>query len=248
MKKRKRKDGIAMAGRYYNQNSNRRKKQSILPALLIILTVILCAALILLLVLTLSDRQDQQPTNPTGVSTTVPPITTVPPTTVPPTTEPPETVPEETEADVVSDDLPERFFDDFSYNIYTRENATHYAYLAAQKGLPMHLEKPCGTDDESFEKMLPEYIHYKPISMKRGVSFDGLKGISEMTKYFKKEKFDLQECFTLWLNTSKEGNKYLTGYDFNKNRIIGFYNILYTKKENYYVSKNYLYYLYNFLD
>ena len=40
----------------------------------------------------------------------------------------------------------------------------------------------------------------------------------------KKEKFDLQECFTLWLNTSKEGNKYLTGYDYNKNRIIGFYN------------------------
>ena len=40
----------------------------------------------------------------------------------------------------------------------------------------------------------------------------------------KKEKFDLQECFTLWINTSKEGNKYLTGYDFNKNRIIGFYN------------------------
>ncbi|MBQ1551421.1 MAG: hypothetical protein IIZ67_04885 [Bacilli bacterium] len=39
-----------------------------------------------------------------------------------------------------------------------------------------------------------------------------------------KEKFDLKECFTLWLNTSKEGNKYLTGYDFNKNRIIGFFN------------------------
>ena len=40
----------------------------------------------------------------------------------------------------------------------------------------------------------------------------------------KKEKFDLKECFTLWLNTSKEGNKYLTGYDFNNKRIIGFYN------------------------
>ena len=40
----------------------------------------------------------------------------------------------------------------------------------------------------------------------------------------KKEKFDLKECFTLWSNTSKEGNKYLTGYDFNKNRIIAFYN------------------------
>ena len=40
----------------------------------------------------------------------------------------------------------------------------------------------------------------------------------------KKEKFDLKECFTLWLNTSKEGNKYLTGYDFNNNRVIGFFN------------------------
>lgn len=40
----------------------------------------------------------------------------------------------------------------------------------------------------------------------------------------KKEKFDLKECFTLWSNTSKEGNKYLTGYDFNHNRIIAFYN------------------------
>lgn len=39
-----------------------------------------------------------------------------------------------------------------------------------------------------------------------------------------KEKFDLQECFVLWLNTSKEGNKYLTGYDFNHNRLIGFFN------------------------
>ena len=47
----------------------------------------------------------------------------------------------------------------------------------------------------------------------------------------KKEKFDLQECFILWLNTSKEGNKYLSGYDFNKNRIIGFYNIKQNDKQ-----------------
>lgn len=44
------------------------------------------------------------------------------------------------------------------------------------------------------------------------------------TNTTKKEKFDLKECFTLWLNTSKEGNKYLTGYDFNHNRIVAFYN------------------------
>ncbi len=50
--------------------------------------------------------------------------------------------------------------------------------------------------DADFEKMLPEYIHYKPISMKRGISFDGLKAIREMKKYFKKEKFDLVQYST----------------------------------------------------
>ena len=34
------------------------------------------------------------------------------------------------------------------------ELQTHYALLAAQKGLPMHLEKPCGTDDESFDRLI----------------------------------------------------------------------------------------------
>ena len=51
-----------------------------------------------------------------------------------------------------------------------------------------------------------------------------MKYTKSETKKEEKEKFDLQECFTLWSNTSKEGNKYLSGYDFNKNRIIGFYN------------------------
>lgn len=51
-----------------------------------------------------------------------------------------------------------------------------------------------------------------------------MKYVKNETKTEEKEKFDLQECFTLWKNTSKEGNVYLTGYDYNKNRIIGFYN------------------------
>ena len=51
-----------------------------------------------------------------------------------------------------------------------------------------------------------------------------MKYVKTETKKEEKEKFDLQECFTLWRNTSKEGNVYLSGYDFNKNRIIGFYN------------------------
>ena len=45
----------------------------------------------------------------------------------------------------------------------------------------------------------------------------------------KEEKFDLKECFVLWLHESKEGKKeYLTGFDFNKNKIVGFFN---NKKE-----------------
>ena len=50
--------------------------------------------------------------------------------------------------------------------------------------------------DAEFEKMLPEYIHYKPISMKRGISFDGLKAMREMKRYFKQEKFDLVQYST----------------------------------------------------
>jgi len=34
------------------------------------------------------------------------------------------------------------------------EKQTHYAMLAAQKGLPMHLEKPCGTDDRAFDALI----------------------------------------------------------------------------------------------
>lgn len=50
--------------------------------------------------------------------------------------------------------------------------------------------------DAEFEKNLPEYIHYKPIPMKRGISFDGLKAIREMKKYFKHERFDLVQYST----------------------------------------------------
>ena len=50
--------------------------------------------------------------------------------------------------------------------------------------------------DAEFEKNLPDYIHYKPIAMKRGISFDGIKAVFEMYRYFKKEKFDLVQYST----------------------------------------------------
>lgn len=43
-----------------------------------------------------------------------------------------------------------------------------------------------------------------------------------------KEKFDLQEAFVLWRNESKN-TVYFTGYDLNKNKMVGFEN---TKKNS----------------
>ena len=47
-----------------------------------------------------------------------------------------------------------------------------------------------------FEKSLPEYIHYYPVDMKRGISFDGLGVIRQMKKIFKRERFDLVQYST----------------------------------------------------
>lgn len=50
--------------------------------------------------------------------------------------------------------------------------------------------------DENVVKDFPEYINFQQINMKRGISFDGLKAIYDMYKFFKKEKFDLIQYST----------------------------------------------------
>ena len=50
--------------------------------------------------------------------------------------------------------------------------------------------------DQDFEKSLPDYIHYYPVKMERGVSLSGLKAIREFKKIFKREKFDLVQYST----------------------------------------------------
>ena len=66
-------------------------------------------------------------------------------------------------------------------------------YLHANTDWEIHF---VSSPDEEFEKSLPEYIHYHPISMKRGVSLDAVKVIPEMVRLFKKEKFDLIQYST----------------------------------------------------
>ncbi len=65
------------------------------------------------------------------------------------------------------------------------------------------LYKCCGYDitliasyDEAFEKSLPEYIHYIPVNMKRGVNLSGFGAISKLRKIFTKQKFDLIQYST----------------------------------------------------
>lgn len=53
----------------------------------------------------------------------------------------------------------------------------------------------CSNDDE-FAKSLPEYIHYIPVKMARGVSLSGIGSTLKLRKIFKKEKFDLVEYMT----------------------------------------------------
>ena len=50
--------------------------------------------------------------------------------------------------------------------------------------------------DEAFKESLPDYIHYYPVYMKRGISFDGIKAIHQMKKIFQRERFDLVQYST----------------------------------------------------
>lgn len=53
----------------------------------------------------------------------------------------------------------------------------------------------CSNDDE-FANSLPEFIHFFPVQMERGISISGIKAMLEMKKIFKREKFDLIQYST----------------------------------------------------
>ena len=66
-----------------------------------------------------------------------------------------------------------------------------------------YLHEQCGWDvtlicnnDEEFAKSLPEYLHYIPVSMERGVNLGGFKAINRFKEIFKREKFDAVQYAT----------------------------------------------------
>ena len=50
--------------------------------------------------------------------------------------------------------------------------------------------------DQAFSQSLPEYIHYIPVQMNRGMDLSALKSIRQFVKIFKAEKFDMVQYST----------------------------------------------------
>lgn len=50
--------------------------------------------------------------------------------------------------------------------------------------------------DKQFKEKLPDYIHYLPVKMERGINLGGIKAIAELKRIFKREKFDLIQYST----------------------------------------------------
>lgn len=66
-----------------------------------------------------------------------------------------------------------------------------------------YLHNECGYDvtlicdnDEGFAASLPEYIHYIPVHMSRGIDLSGFASVLKFYKVFRKEKFDLIQYST----------------------------------------------------
>lgn len=66
-----------------------------------------------------------------------------------------------------------------------------------------YLHEKCGYDitlicneDKAFEQSLPEYIHFIPVHMARGIDFSALSSINEFVRIFKEQKFDMVQYST----------------------------------------------------
>lgn len=66
-----------------------------------------------------------------------------------------------------------------------------------------YLHEKCGYDitlicnrDDDFEKSLPEYLHFIPVHMSRGIDFSALKSIKQFTLIFKEQQFDMVQYST----------------------------------------------------
>lgn len=52
------------------------------------------------------------------------------------------------------------------------------------------------SEDEVFANSLPDYIHYYPVKMRRGINLDGVRAIYEINKICRREKYDIVQYST----------------------------------------------------
>ena len=50
--------------------------------------------------------------------------------------------------------------------------------------------------DQPFQESLPDYIHFYPVPMRRGMNLDGLTAVKRMRKIFKEQQFDIVQYST----------------------------------------------------
>lgn len=68
----------------------------------------------------------------------------------------------------------------------------------------------CGYDDSMYS-LTGEHLHYIPVKMKRGISFDGPRVIWELFRIFKREKFDIVQYSTYNAGTYASVASWLAG-------------------------------------
>lgn len=66
-----------------------------------------------------------------------------------------------------------------------------------------YLHNQCGYDitlicseDKKFEESLPEYLHFIPIHMERGIDFSAIASVRQFLRVFKEQKFDMVQYST----------------------------------------------------
>ena len=66
-----------------------------------------------------------------------------------------------------------------------------------------NLHKKCGyditlicNDDKEFESSLPDYIHFIPVKMARGIDLSAISSMANLIKVFKRERFDMVQYST----------------------------------------------------
>ena len=91
-------------------------------------------------------------------------------------------------------------------------------------------------NDPDFAASLPEYIHYHPVPMKRGISLGGIGAMLKMYRIFRKENFNLVQYSTPNASLYASMAAWLAGVKHRKYHLMGFRYLGFTGIKKYIFS------------